>query len=63
MKDEQIRVVIAEPWADRKLFELVAREAGARPVVLAPAVGAVKGAGTYIDLFEYNVNALARALR
>jgi ABC-type Zn uptake system ZnuABC Zn-binding protein ZnuA len=63
MKDEQIRVVIAEPWADRKLFELVAREAGARPVVLAPAVGAVKEAGTYLDLFEYNINALARALR
>ena len=63
MKDEQVRVVIAEPWADQKLAELVAREAGARTVVLAPAVGAVKEAGTYVDLFEHNVNALARALR
>jgi ABC-type Zn uptake system ZnuABC Zn-binding protein ZnuA len=63
MKDEQVRVVIAEPWADHKLAELVAREAGARTVVLAPAVGAVKEAGTYVDLFEHNVNALARALR
>jgi zinc/manganese transport system substrate-binding protein len=63
MKDEQIRVVIAEPWADRKLVELLAREGGARTVLLAPAVGAVNEAGTYIDLFEYNVNALAKALR
>jgi zinc/manganese transport system substrate-binding protein len=63
MKDEQIRVVIAEPWADRKLVELVAREAGARAIVLAPAVGAVKQAETYIALFEYNVDTLARALR
>jgi ABC-type Zn uptake system ZnuABC Zn-binding protein ZnuA len=63
IKDEQIRVVVAEPWADRKLVELVAREGGARTVLLAPAVGAVKEAGTYIDLFEYNVNALAKALR
>jgi ABC-type Zn uptake system ZnuABC Zn-binding protein ZnuA len=63
MKTEQIRVVIAEPWADRKLVELVAREAGARAVVLAPAVGAVKEAATYEDMLEHNVSALAAALR
>jgi ABC-type Zn uptake system ZnuABC Zn-binding protein ZnuA len=56
-------VLIAEPWADRKLIELVARESGARPVPLAPAVGAVKEAGSYLDLFEHNVGALAQALR
>jgi ABC-type Zn uptake system ZnuABC Zn-binding protein ZnuA len=63
MKEQQVRVLISEPWADQKLIERVAREAGARTVRLAPAVGAVPEATSYLELFEYNVTALAAALR
>jgi zinc/manganese transport system substrate-binding protein len=63
MKSEQVRVVIYEPWADRKLVERIVREAGARAVALAPAVGATKDASSYLALFEVNVRALAQALR
>jgi ABC-type Zn uptake system ZnuABC Zn-binding protein ZnuA len=63
MKEERVRVLISEPWADQKLAELVARESGARLVRLAPAVGALKGTGSYIELLDYNVTALAQALR
>jgi zinc/manganese transport system substrate-binding protein len=62
MRGEQVRVLVYEPWADRKLVERIARETGARAVGLAPAVGATKDATSYLDLFEINVRALAQAL-
>ena len=63
MKDEQIKVIIVEPWNDLKLAERVADEAGAKAVVLASMVGGVKGADSYIGAIDHNVNALAQALR
>jgi zinc/manganese transport system substrate-binding protein len=63
MKNERIKVILVEPWNDRKLAARVAEEAGARALVMASSVGAVKGADTYIDAMDYNVNTLAQALR
>ena len=63
MKEERIKVLIVEPWNDLKLASRVADEAGAKAVVLASMVGGVKGADTYIAAIDYNVNALAQALR
>jgi zinc/manganese transport system substrate-binding protein len=63
MRDEQIKVLIVEPWNDLKLANRVAEEAGAKAVVLASLVGGVKGADTYIGAIDHNVNALAQALR
>jgi zinc/manganese transport system substrate-binding protein len=63
MKEQKIRLLIAEPFSDRRVAELVAREAGAKLLVLPPAVGGVKGVNTYLDLFEHNVAAIANALR
>ena len=63
MKADQVKLVIVEPWSDQKLAERLAREAGVKAVILATAVGSVKGADSYIDAVDYNVNALAQALR
>jgi ABC-type Zn uptake system ZnuABC Zn-binding protein ZnuA len=63
MKEQKIKVVAAEPWADLKAVELVARDSGAQALVLASAVGAVKGTDTYVKMIDYNVNALAGALK
>ena len=63
MKAEGIKVIIVEPWNDRKLVERVAREADAKALVLASRVGSVKGADSYIVAIDYNVNELSRALR
>ncbi len=63
MKDEKIRVILVEPWNDVKLATRVAQEAGARAIVFASAVGAVKGADNYIAAIDFNVKALAEALR
>jgi ABC-type Zn uptake system ZnuABC Zn-binding protein ZnuA len=62
MREEGITVLVTEPWADRRLVERIARESGARVVPLAPAVGAVPQATGYLELFDYNVKALAQAL-
>jgi zinc/manganese transport system substrate-binding protein len=63
MRAEGVRAVIVEPWGDRRTAERVAAEAGARVVVLAHAVGALPGTGTYLDFLEHNVSALVQALR
>jgi len=63
MKQEKIKAVLVEPWNDRKLAERVAQEAGAKAVVIAGSVGAVKGADDYIAAVDYNVRALSEALK
>jgi zinc/manganese transport system substrate-binding protein len=63
MKDERIKVILVQPWNDLKLAQRVAEEAGARAVVIPTMVGGVKGVETYIGTIDYNVTALAQALR
>jgi len=63
MKQEKIKLVVVEPWNDYKLAERVAQEAGAKVRVLAPSVGALKEAKTYLDTVDYNVRTLADGLR
>ena len=63
MKEERVKLVLVEPWNDQKLAARVAQEAGARAVVFASAVGAVKGADTWLTAIDYNVRTIAEALR
>jgi len=63
MKAQKIKAILVEPWNDVKLANRVAEEAGARALVMATAVGAVKGADNYIAAIDYNITALAKALR
>ncbi len=63
MRDERIKVILSAPWSDQKLAERVAQEAGAKVAVMASAVGAVKGTDSYLDMIDYNVKAVAQALR
>jgi ABC-type Zn uptake system ZnuABC Zn-binding protein ZnuA len=63
IREQGIKVVIAEPFADRSTVDLVARDSGARALTLPSAVGGVKGTDTYAQLIDHNVNALAGALK
>ena len=64
MKAEQVKVILVEPWNDLKLAERVAAEAGgARAILMASSVGAVKGADNYIAAIEYNITTIAEALK
>ena len=63
MKQEKVKAVLVEPWNDVKLAQRVAQEAGAKALVFASAVGAVKGADNYIAAIDYNIRLLAEALK
>jgi ABC-type Zn uptake system ZnuABC Zn-binding protein ZnuA len=63
MKEDKIKVIMAVPWADYKLAEFVAQEAGAKVVLVANGVGALKGTDTYLDTIDYNVKAVAQAFK
>jgi len=63
IKEEKIKVILVEPWNDVKLAQRIAEEAGAKAIVFASAVGAVKGADNYIAAIDYNIKTLAEALR
>jgi ABC-type Zn uptake system ZnuABC Zn-binding protein ZnuA len=63
MREDKIRVVLSVPWGDQRLADRVAQEAGAKAIVVAPAVGAVKGTSGYLETIDYNVKAIAQALK
>jgi zinc/manganese transport system substrate-binding protein len=63
IREERIKVILTVPWGDRQLAERVAHETGARTVLVASAVGAVKGTDTYLDAIDYNVKALVQGLQ
>ena len=63
MKEQNARVVIVDPYLNRKTAETVARGTGAKVVDVTQFPGAVKGTeGGYIALMDYLVNSLAAAL-
>jgi ABC-type Zn uptake system ZnuABC Zn-binding protein ZnuA len=63
MKADGVKALLIEPWGDRKLADRLGRETGAKVVTMAPAAGAVKGTESYVAWIDYNVTALAQALR
>ena len=62
MKRTGAKVIVMEPFYDRKMADLVAAKTGARVLVLPPSVGGVKGVTDYIGLLDYDVKQLAAAL-
>ena len=62
IRKEGIRVIVSEPQMNSKIPDVLARETGARIVVLSPLPGAMPGTETYLSLLRYNVMQLANAL-
>ena len=56
-KERQLVIVVS-----REGQRALAERTGAQVVVLAPSVGSVPGAETYLKLFDHNVATLAHAL-
>jgi ABC-type Zn uptake system ZnuABC Zn-binding protein ZnuA len=63
MKRQNIKLILVEPYFDRKTPDAIARDTGARVVVMPPSVGGVKPIGDYLQLFDYNVNLLVSAIK
>ncbi|MDB6017850.1 MAG: Periplasmic solute binding protein [Pedosphaera sp.] len=63
MKADKIHVIIVDPYQNRKTAETVARNTGATVVDVTQFPGGVKGTeGGYIQMMDYLVNAVAKAL-
>ena len=63
MKRQGIKIILVEPYFDLKTPNAIARDTGARVLVLPPSVGGVKQATDYLKLFDYTVDLLVAALK
>ena len=62
MKRTGAKVIIMEPFYDRKIADFVARNAGATVLVLPPSVEGIRGVDSYLKLMDYDVRRLAEAM-
>jgi zinc/manganese transport system substrate-binding protein len=63
MRRTGAKVIVMEPFYDRKTANLVASRTGAKVLVLPPSVGGVKGLNDYTSLMTYDIQQLANALQ
>jgi ABC-type Zn uptake system ZnuABC Zn-binding protein ZnuA len=63
MKRQNVKIIIIEPYFDRKTPDAIARETGAQVIVLAPSVGGEKEVTDYFKLFDYDVNLVVNAIK
>jgi zinc/manganese transport system substrate-binding protein len=63
MKRQNVKLIVMESYFSPKTAQSIASRVGGTVLVLAPSVGAVKEAGDYIQLFDYNIGKLAGALK
>lgn len=63
VKQSGAKAIIMEPFYDRKLADLVARQTGAKVLIVPPSVGGGADVGDYITLMRHNVAQVAEALR
>src|SRR4029078_12994859 len=63
MKAKNVKIIMVEPYFDLKTPNSIARETGAKVLVMAPSVGAEKEITDYISLCDYDVKLLAAALK
>ncbi len=61
MRREKVKVILVEPYFDLKTPNAVARETGAKVVVLMPSVGGEKEITDYFKLFDYDIALLTKA--
>jgi zinc/manganese transport system substrate-binding protein len=63
MKRDGVKILLVEPYFDLRTPNSVARETGAKVLVMAPSVGGVKEVSDYIGLFDYDLNLLVSAAK
>jgi ABC-type Zn uptake system ZnuABC Zn-binding protein ZnuA len=62
IREQDVRVILHEPFEPDDASQLLARRTGAVVVKLAPSVFNIPAASGYAELFDYNVGTLVRAL-
>jgi ABC-type Zn uptake system ZnuABC Zn-binding protein ZnuA len=62
MKRTGAKVIIMEPFYDKKTADFVAKNTGATVLIVPPSVGGAKGLDDYISLMAHDIKQLADAL-
>ena len=59
------KVIVMEPFYDRKVADLVAKQTGIKVLILPPSVGGLRGApvNDYVSLMKYDMAQLAAAVQ
>ena len=63
MRNDKVRVVLVQPYQNRKTAETVARQAGAAVLDVSQQPGAIQGTTTYADLMDHLVRTLVSGLQ
>ncbi|HKO02756.1 MAG TPA: metal ABC transporter substrate-binding protein [Thermoanaerobaculia bacterium] len=63
IKQQHIKVIVMEPYFDRKTPDFIGERTGAKVVVLYPSVAGKAGLDDYFKLFDYDLNELTKALK
>lgn len=63
MKRDGVKVIMVEPYFDRKTPDAIARSAGGVVVEYLPSVGGEKEVTTYFQLFDYDIALLTKAFQ
>ena len=63
MKRTGAKIIIMEPFYNRKTADLVANKTGAKVLVLPPSVGGRKELTSYLSVLAYNLGQVAEAVR
>ena len=63
MKRLQVKIILVEPYFDKKTPNSIARQTGAIVLDMPPSVGGVPAATDYIKLFDYDVGLLVTTLK
>ena len=63
MREKGAKVIIMEPFYDRRTVDVVAKQTAAKVLVLPPSVGGVKGLDDYVQLMTHDITQVANAVR
>ena len=63
IKRQNIKIILVEPYFDLKTPNAIARETGARVLVMPPSVGGVPQVKDYFQLFDYDINLLVSTIK
>ena len=63
MKRQNIKIILVEPYFDLKTPNAIARDTGAKVLVMPPSVGGVKEVTNYFQVFDYGLNLLTAAIK
>jgi ABC-type Zn uptake system ZnuABC Zn-binding protein ZnuA len=63
MKRLGVKIILVEPYFDLQTPNKIARDAGAKVVVMPPSVGGVKEVQNYVQLFDHKIALLLAAIK